>query len=193
MKSRFYEEEETGCLSSAAFTESAKNDLHENRNPKSTSVTWQPEASLLRSIQGTIDTVVSAKFRRQLGPTATSNCRMCRTLHHKILKWSICFRHYSDSDSVHFIHYISKQLQDQAIHSTPLRARWRNISKKERAWLKLGKILKGRELESRSASAATAAQTPSSDTVAAFIINYGGKTIILQTPYRLLVSAKHVT
>ena len=45
----------------------------------------------------------------------------------------------------------------------------------------------------RSASAATAAQTPSSDTVAAFIINYGGKTIILQTPYRLLVSAKHVT
>ena len=49
------------------------------------------------------------------------------------------------------------------------------------------------KLESRSASAATAAQTPSSDTVAAFIINYGGKTIILQTPYRLLVSAKHVT
>ena len=56
-------------------------------------------------------------------------------------------------------------------------------------WLKLA----GSGLESRSASAATAAQTPSSDTVAAFIINYGGKTIILQTPYRLLVSAKHVT
>ena len=39
MKSRFYEEKETGCLSSAAFTESAKNDLHENRNPKTASVT----------------------------------------------------------------------------------------------------------------------------------------------------------
>ena len=186
MQSRFYEEEETGCLSSAAFTESAKNDLHENRNPKSTSVTWQPEASLLRSIQGTFDTVVSAKFRRQLGPTATSNCRMCSTLHHKILKWSEVF--VSDTTVT-----VTLQFKATARPSHPLRAWWRNISKKERAWLKLGKILKGRELESRSASAATAAQTPSSDTVAAFIINYGGKTIILQTPYRLLVSAKHVT